>query len=297
MQFDAFPPIASVPGLVAQMKQGLNQNFNMGPQYSSNPQFVFNQVSPNNGSALAKVTVRQALSYGINRAHLTQVINPTVNPPLTHVLPTGINGSQGIPTGYNPYPYNPTKAKQLLAAAGVKNMQLTMLYRPASTIGSAVAQATQSDLAKIGVKVKLLGVPNADFYTKYLEVPSVAHRGVWDITLAGWGPDWYGDAALSFFGPLYCGSAAYPPVGSNFGFYNNPTVNALIAQGATASSQSAAASIWAEADQDVMKDAPFYPITQPLQPLYHASYVHNAIYVPALQGFDPTNVWLSTPGS
>ena len=46
-----------------------------------------------------------------------------------------------------------------------------------------------------------------------------------------------------------------------------------------------------------MKDAPFYPITQPLQPLYHASYVHNAIYVPALQGFDPTNVWLSTPGS
>ena len=297
MQFDAFVPIASVPGLVAQMNQGLNHNFSMGPQYSSNPQFVFNQVSPNNGSALSKATVRQALSYGINRSHLTQVINPTVNPPLTHVLPTGINGSQGIPTGYNPYPYNPTKAKQLLAAAGVKNMQLTMLYRPASTIGSAVAQATQSDLAKIGVKVKLLGVPNADFYTKYLEVPSVAHRGVWDITLAGWGPDWYGDAALSFFGPLYDGSAAFPPVGSNFGFYNNPTVTALIAQGSTASSQSAAASIWAQADQDVMKDAPFYPITQPLQPLYHASYVHNAIYVPALQGFDATNVWLSTPGS
>ena len=70
-----------------------------------------------------------------------------------------------------------------------------------------------------------------------------------------------------------------------------------IAKGATAGSQSAAAQTWAQADQDVMKDAPFYPITQPLQPLYHASYVHNAIYVPALQAFDPTNVWLSSPGS
>ncbi len=297
MQFDAFVPIASVPGLVSQMKQGLNQNFSMGPQYSSNPQFVFNQVSPNNGGALSKVAVRQALSYGINRSHLTQVINPTVNPPLTHVLPEGINGAQDVPKGFNPYPYNPTKAKQMLAAAGVKNMQLTMLYRPASTIGSAVAQATQSDLAKIGVKVKLLGVPNADFYTKYLEQPSVAHRGVWDITLSGWGPDWYGDAALSYFGPLYHGTAAFPPVGSNFGFYNNPTVNSLIAKASTSSSQSAAATLWAQADQDVTKDAPFYPITQPLQPLYHASYVHNAIYVPALQAFDPTNVWLSSPGS
>jgi hypothetical protein len=25
--------------------------------------------------------------------------------------------------------------------------------------------------------------------------------------------------------------------------------------------------------------------------------VHNAVYVPAIQQFDPTNVWLSTPGT
>jgi peptide/nickel transport system substrate-binding protein len=45
-----------------------------------------------------------------------------------------------------------------------------------------------------------------------------------------------------------------------------------------------------------MKDAPIYPITSPLQPDYHASYVHNAVYVPQFQQFDPTNVWLSSPG-
>jgi peptide/nickel transport system substrate-binding protein len=298
MEFDSFPPLASVPGLESQMKQGLNHNFNMGPQYSSNPQIWFNNVSPNNGSALSKVAVRQALSYGLSRAHLTQVINPTVNPPLTHVLPDGINGAQDVPSGYNPYPYNPSKAKSLLSAAGyASGLSVTLLYRPSSSIESAVAQAAQSDLAKIGVKAKLLGVPSADFYTKYLEVPSVAKRGVWDLAASGWGPDWYGDAALSFFGPLYSGPAAYPPVGSNFGFYNNPSVTALIGQAATSASASAAATVWAQADQKVMQDAPFYPITQPLQPLYHASYVHNAVYVPAIQQFDPTNVWLSSPGS
>jgi peptide/nickel transport system substrate-binding protein len=298
MEFDSFPPIASVPGLESQMKQGVNHNFNLGPEYSSNPQIWFNNVSPNNSSALAKVAVRQALSYGLNRAHLTQVINPTVNPPLTHVLPDGINGAQDVPSGYNPYPYNPSKAKSLLSSAGyASGLSVTLLYRPSSSISSAIAQAAQSDLAKIGVKVKLLGAPTADFYTKYLEVPSAAKRGVWDLAVSGWGPDWYGDAALSFFNPQFSGPSSYPPVGSNFGFYSDPSVTALIGQGATAASAGAAATIWAQADQKVMQDAPFYPITQPLLPLYHASYVHNAVYVPAIEQFDPTNVWLSSPGS
>ena len=221
------------------MQAGANHNFNLGPTYSSNPLIWFNSVSPNNGSALSKVAVRQALSYGLNRAHLTQVINPTVYPPLTHVLPDGINGAQDVPTGYNPYPYNVSKAKSMLASAGYPNgLSVTLLYRPSSSVRSAIAQAAQSDLAKIGVKVKLLGVPSADFYTKYLEVPSVAKRGVWDLAVAGWGPDWYGDAALSFFGPLFSGPPSYPPVGSNFGFYNNPSVTALIGQGATSASAS-----------------------------------------------------------
>ncbi len=297
MEFDAFPPVGAVPGLVHQMQQGLTQNMNLGPQYSSNPFLVFNEVSPNNGGALAKVEVRQALSYGIDRDHLvSDAGGPVVSPPVTHVLPTGINGSQDLPSGYDPYPYNPSKAKSMLAAAGYKNgLTLTLLYRPDSTISAKMAQTLQSDLSKIGVTVKLLSATSADFYVKYLEVPTVAKRGVWDMALAGWGPDWYGDAALSYFGPLFNGAAAYPPVGSDYGFYNDPAVNSLIAKGASASSTSAAATIWAQADEAVMKDAAFYPIVSPLQPNYHASYVHNAVFVPALQQFDPTNVWLSTP--
>jgi peptide/nickel transport system substrate-binding protein len=258
---------------------------------------VFDTVSPNNGGALGKVQVRQAISYAINRAHLIQDFNgATLSPPLTHVLPDGINGAQDVPKGYDPYPFNTAKAKSLLASAGYPNgLTLKFLYRPSSTASVKAFQTLQADLAPAGIKLTGVGVPSADFYAKYLTVPSVAKSGAWDVSLAGWGPDWYGDAATSFFKPLFYGAPSYPPSGSNFGFYNNPTVNALITQASSQASASAAATMWAQADQDVMKDAPFYPITQPLQPLYHASYVHNAVYVPAIQGYDYTNVWLSTP--
>ena len=175
-------------------------------------------------------------------------------------------------------------------------MTLTLLYRPSSSISAKMGQTYQADLAKIGVKVKLLSATPADFYVKYLQVPSVAKRGVWDVALAGWGPDWYGDAALSFFNPLFSGPRSFQPQGNNDGFYNNSTVTAMIDRAASTSSASGAATIWAQADEAVMKDAPFYPITDPQQPLYHASYVHNAVYIPGVQGFDPANVWLSSPG-
>ena len=117
--------------------------------------------------------------------------------------------------------------------------------------------------------------------------------------MVGWGPDWYGDAAKSFFAPLFSGAASYPATGgSNYGYYNDPAVNTLITQAAASADQRpAAGKLWAKIDQAVMKDAPFYPITQGFQANYHSSFVHNAVYVASIQNFDPTNVWLSSPGA
>ncbi len=131
---------------------------------------------------------------------------PTINPPLTHVLPDSIVGSKQI----DPYPYNPDKAKQLLAEAGFPHLTLKFLYRNASEGSSKAFQTIQQDLSKAGITVIGVPSPNADFYVKYLQVPTVAQRGVWDLSLAGWGADWYGNAALSFFNPLFSGSAVVP---------------------------------------------------------------------------------------
>jgi peptide/nickel transport system substrate-binding protein len=285
LEFDVQPPPSQLPALIAKK----DPNLNLGMTASSNPYVVYNTASPNNNKALTNVKVRQAISYAINRDHILQVLGgPTINPPLTHVLPSNIVGSKQI----DPYPYNPDKAKQLLAEAGFPHLTLKFLYRNASEGSSKSFQTVQQDLSKAGITVVGVPSPNADFYVKYLQVPTVAERGVWDLSLAGWGADWYGNAALSFFNPLFSGQPSFPPIGSNFGLYSSPATNALINQAATASTEDQAADLWAKADAQVMADAPFYPLTNPKNANYHAPQVHNAVYVPAMQMFDPTNVWL-----
>jgi peptide/nickel transport system substrate-binding protein len=287
MGWDTPVPTSAIPGLLASK----NPNLILGATYGTFPYIVFNQVSPNNGGALAKLEVRQALQYAINRDNLIQDDGgPQVSPPLTHILPPGIVGSQQIA----PYTYNTQKAQQLLASAVPGgHLTLKLYYQNGIEFEAKMFQTLQSDLGKVGVTVEGTGVPNADFFTKYLEVPDVAKRGVWDIALTGWFPDWYGNGALSFFNPLFSGPPSYPPTGSNFGFYNSSVTNALITQGESATSLAQASSIWARADAQVMADSAIFPITSPTQPVFHGTQVHNTVFVPNLDQIDPTNVWLT----
>lgn len=287
MEFDAFPPPSQLPALIARK----DPNLNIGDTASSNPYVVFNTASTSNGGALKDVAVRQALSYAINRANIQQVLGgPTLNPPLTHVLPSVIVGGE---KDFNLYPYDVGKAKSMLAAAGHPDLTVKILYRNKSEGSTKTFQTLQQDLSKAGVNVVGIPSPNADFYNKYLQVPSVAQRGVWDLAIAGWGADWYGNAALSFFNPLFSGKPSFPPIGSNFGLYDSAATNALITKAVSAPTKEEAAALWAEADRQVMKDAAFYPITNPKQANYHAEQVHNAVYIPAIQNFDASNVWLT----
>ena len=160
MSFDALPPPADTPNLLNQVKSG-SHDVNLAATYSSNPYLIFNVVSPNNGGALGKADVRQALSYGIERSQLTKVLGgPIVNPPLTHILPAGIDGSQGVPANYNPYPYDQAKAKSMLSAAGFtasKPLQIKFLYRSDSQASTAVFNNLSSQLNALG-SVKVIGV-------------------------------------------------------------------------------------------------------------------------------------------
>jgi peptide/nickel transport system substrate-binding protein len=305
MSFDALVPPADTPNLLNQIKSG-SHNVNLGATYSSNPYLIFNTVSPNNGGALGKADVRQALSYGIERSQLQKVLGgPIVNPPLTHVLPAGIDGSQGVPSGYNPYAYNQAKAKSMLSAAGFtasKPLQIKFLYRSDSQASTAVFNNLSSQLNALG-SVKVIGVTTnqSDFYGKYLIVPntktapSPAYKGTWDMAGSSWGPDWYGNSAVTYFNPLYSSPGGFPANGgSNFGYFSSTTVNNLIKQALSQPTEPEADKFWAQADQQVMKEAAIYPVTSPLQLMSHASYVHNAVYINTLQNFDAANVWLSS---
>ena len=285
MVWDTTVPPNQIPSLLN------DSHLQLVSDEASNPYMVFNTQSPNNGGALGKVAVRQAIDYALNRAHLIQVAGgPNIAVPLTQVLPPGIGGS--IP--FDDYPNNPTKAKQMLAAAGYPNgLTLKFLYRPASATASNMFQTIQSDLSGIGITVTGVGVPNADFYTKYLEKPATAKSGVWDLSLAGWSPDWYGDAAKSFFFPLFDGRVL-PPTSSDFGLFTDPALSTIIDNANTATSSSQAATLWHQADQEVMSQAAIFPITDPNRAQVHGSQVHYCVYIPQYSNCDPTNVWLSS---
>jgi len=308
MSFDALVPPADTPNLLNQIKSG-SHNVNLGATYSSNPYLVFNTVSPNDGNALAKAEVRQALSYGIERSQLQKVLGGAiVNPALTHILPTGIDGSQGVPGNYNPYPYDQAKAKSMLTAAGFTAshpLQIKFLYRSDSQGSTAIFNNVVTQLGALA-SVKVTGVPTntSDFYGKYLQVPnssgspSPAYKGTWDMASAGWGPDWYGNSAVSFFNPLFSSPGGFPANGgSNFGYFQSTTVDNLINQALSQTTEDQADKFWAQADQAVMQGAAIYPITSQLQLMTHAPYVHNAVFMTQWQNFDPANVWLSQPGS
>ena len=294
MEFNAFPPVSALPGLITEMQHG-GTNFNLGPTSGSNPYFVFNTISPNNNKALSKLQVRQAISFALNRDHLIQDAGgPIVNPPLTHILPSGNGGAQNVPAHFNPYPTDISKAKSLLKAAGYPNgITLNVAYNVTSTSEPKIFQSMQADMAPAGIKLKALAVPSADLFTKYAYSLTAAQKGTWDLIMVGWLPDWYGTGALSWFNPLYS-CAAKVPNGSNYPQFCSSQVDGMISQALKAPTTPAADQIWAKADEAVTNQAITYQITQSYQPNYHSSFVHNAVYVPSLQNFDPTNVWLSS---
>ncbi len=149
MEWDSGPPVSAVPGLVTQMQHG-SMDFSLGPAYAMRPFIVFNIDSPNNAGALGKAAVRQAISYAIDRAHLILDIGgPVISPPLTHILPAGINGAQDVPAGYDPYPHNVARAKSMLAAAGYKNgLTLRLLYWSSLSYPAEMFQTLQFDLGR-----------------------------------------------------------------------------------------------------------------------------------------------------
>jgi len=264
---------------------------------TTNPYLVFNVQSPNNNSALGNVKVRQALEYAIDKVALGKIYGgASLNQPLNQVIGPGAEGY----VKFNDYPTNnnqgdPAKCKSLLKAAGYPNGITLKDYYRNSGNHPAVFQEVQSDFQKCGVTV--VGTPIATGYygSSGIGVTSAdgLKAGKWDITEPGWIPDWFGPTnGRATLPDILDGALSFP--GSDWGGYDNPTVDSLVNQAESATTITAAAALWHQADLAVMKDAAFIPFQTQLTPLFHSTKVHNAIFQPFSEGYDYTQIWLSS---
>lgn len=108
--------------------------------------------SANSDSPFANLKVRQAISYAIDRDAIVAAVFKGYGE-----VTYGANSVKCFT--YNPkiagYPFNPAKAKSLLAEAGYANGFLTTLWCRPEKVSQNTATAIQSNLADIGIKADL----------------------------------------------------------------------------------------------------------------------------------------------
>jgi ABC-type transport system substrate-binding protein len=147
-----------------------------------------NSSDPN--SPYSKKKVREALEYAIDRPTVAKMIGLGKYEALHQMAPSFW---PGYVKGYNPRPYNPEKAKQLLAEAGYpKGFKTSILTGERSRDG---ATAVKAYLEAIGLEVKLDVADMGRYFA------SVFGTGWSDLVFAASGINPSGTDIFIHFGP------------------------------------------------------------------------------------------------
>lgn len=183
----------------------------LGPQYS------FLRLSNFSGSIVADKRIRQALNYAVDKETLLKQLHGGQG----QVLPGQIAGKEmfGFNPNLQPYPYDPEKAKSLLAAAGAQNLTIEIVGTQGRWQADGLeAQAVGGMLNKVGVQTKV----TLQNFQQWLKT---ADRGQTPNTP----PVLYIQHDNTLFDADRTVSGFYSDVGS-FSAYKNPEIDPLITQ-------------------------------------------------------------------
>jgi ABC-type transport system substrate-binding protein len=197
--------------------------------------------------------VRQAVNMAINKQRICKIINNRAvpaNQPLPPAMP-------GYDKNYKGYPFDPVKAKALMAEAGFADGFTTELYANNTDPNPRIAQAIQRDLAEIGI--------NAEIKT-LAQSTVIAAGGEEDQAPMIWsgGMAWIADFPdpSNFYGPILgCGGAVKG--GWNWSWYCNEELDALAAKADAMSDPALKAEredLWRSIFIKLMDDAPWAPV-------------------------------------
>lgn len=169
------------------------------------------------GEPLRDTRVRQALNYAVNRQAIMQALQRGYGTLISQPIPN--SGYNGYNEAIEPYPYDPERARELLAEAGYADGFTIDLLTTARYLSPEEAQAITADLNAVGVNVRINDVEFGQYITRLVQERS--HAPMYALSIQGTqGIDAY---------EIY--SIAIASTGSfNWNKYTNPEIDALVSQ-------------------------------------------------------------------
>lgn len=158
------------------------------------------------------VRVRQALSYAINKDDIVIASMNGEASTFDNYIGAAAIGYYDVVTKYE---YNPEKAKELLAEAGVADGFTFNCYVAGATRATS-ATVIQANLAELGITMNIEQMEASTFYEK-------TGNGEHDSCLAGWVANAEPD---NTYRPLFV--SADTGAGGNRSYYKNPEVDKLV---------------------------------------------------------------------
>jgi peptide/nickel transport system substrate-binding protein/oligopeptide transport system substrate-binding protein len=200
-----------------------------------------------------KVEVRQAINMAINKDRIVQMINGRATP-ATQPLPPSM---PGYTKDYAGYPFDPAKAKEMLAEAGLPDGFETELYVMNTDPNPRIAQAIQQDLAAIGVKADIKALAQANVIEAG-GTPKTAPM-IWSGGMA-----WIADFPdpSNFYGPIL-GCAGAVEGGWNWSWYCDKDLDAMATEADSITDpakQDERLQKWSDVYMKVMEGAPWVPV-------------------------------------
>lgn len=198
------------------------------------------------------VRVRRAINMAIDRKAIIAAIYQGAGQPAKNLIPPTM---WGYNNAVEEFPYDPAEAKNLLTAAGYPHGFETDLWampvqRPYNPDARRMAELMQADLAKIGVKAKIVSYEWGEYRKRVA-------AGEPMMALYGWTGD-NGDPD-NFFVPL-TGCAAARPGGGNAAKWCDHAFDDLLTKAATLSNQADRAKLYEQAQVVMHREAPLFLI-------------------------------------
>jgi peptide/nickel transport system substrate-binding protein len=227
---------------------------------------------------LTKKLVRQALNMAIDKKSIVDNLYKG----------TASMAKNGMPPwmlGYNDdivdYPYDPARAKQLLAEAGYPDGFEVTLYvmptsRPYMFDPPKIGEAIQSYLGAVGIKVNIYQV---DWGTYLQETMEGNHQ----MCLLGWTGD-NGDPD-NFMNVLYGANACSIGTAGNYAFYTNNTNQELLSAALATYDEEKRAAFYKKAQEMIHEDAGYVYLAHSNQNMVFKSNVHGFVLNPTSRYF------------